>query len=119
MKRIYWGGVTSLIGMIFMAGCASSSMTPQQRADAIHKRAESRDQTMSQWTGRDISDLILKRGQPRSVETLPNGKQVYTWDGGIHAVNPQNGQDIGYTCLERYVVNPTTHIIEGHATPSC
>lgn len=103
-----------------LTGCAtSSSMTPEQRAAAIRQRAAHHDQAMAQWTGRDISDLIMKNGQPLKVEALPNGKQVYTWDGGVHALDPRNGQDIGYTCLERYVVDPTTHIIQSHATPGC
>lgn len=81
-----WRRFEVLAAIALLAGCATSShMTPEQRAAAIRQRAANHDQAMAQWTGRDVSDLIVSKGQPLKVEALPNGKQVYTWGGGIHA----------------------------------
>jgi len=115
-----WARITLAAGIALLASCATSSkLTPEQRAAVIHQRAANRDKAMSQWTGRDISELIVQRGQPLKLETLPNGKQVYTWDGGLHAIDFRTGLDMGATCLERFVVDPATQRIVGHATPDC
>jgi hypothetical protein len=112
--------VMLMTATVMVSGCATGSrMTADQRVAAMQDRAAVHDRTMDQWTGRDISDLIVKRGQPLKVEGLPNGRQVYTWDGGVHATDPRNGQDIGYTCLERYVVDPATHLVQSHNRPGC
>jgi hypothetical protein len=104
-----------LLSAALLCGCASQHTAERRQEQEQHDKFVA---SLSGWNGRDVSDLILQAGQPTNVATLPNGSQLYTWEKPI-VVPGWNGSTNATVCEFRYSVNPTSHLITGHALSGC